>query len=262
MPSNSVYYSKKFFILFCFFNFSFLFSEIEVLIPSIIRKIPHASNAFTQGLAIDEDKNVLYESTGLYGRSSVRQIDLKDGKITRLLNLPSHLFGEGLALANNRLVQLTWKEKSALVYSKESFDLLKIFPYTGEGWGLCYDQELNRFWMSNGSSLLFRRDPVNFKIDGALNVHMDGRNIDYLNDLVCAGPVLFANRWGKDFIYRIDKQTGKVTGMIDASHLLTPAEKANLDPESVLNGIAYRESTGTFFLTGKYWPYIYEVLIK
>jgi glutamine cyclotransferase len=180
----------------------------------------------------------------------------------RLFNLPSHLFGEGLALAEGRLVQLTWKEKTAFVYSKENFDLLQTFPYKGEGWGLCYDQELNSFWMSNGTSMLYRRDPANFKIEGILNVHMDGIKMGYLNDLVCVGEAIYANVWGKDCLYRIDKQTGEVTGMIDASHLLTPIERAHLGPEGVLNGVAYRKSTRTFFLTGKFWPSIYEVSIK
>lgn len=261
MASNYFYWNRLF-VLFCLFQFPLIFTEVEVLMPSIIRKIPHATNAFTQGLALDESNNVLYESTGLYGQSSLRQIDLRDGRIIRQFNLPSKLFGEGLALAGNRLVQLTWKEKTAFVYSKESFVLLQTFPYCGEGWGLCYDQELNRFWMSNGTSVLYQRNPTNFKIEGLLNVHIDGINAGYLNALVCVGDTLYANVWGKDFLYRIDKQTGEVTGRIDASHLLPMFMRAQLGPECVLNGIAYRKSTQTFFLTGKFWPYIYEVSIK
>ncbi len=261
---RSVYLTPlyTFLVLLSFFQCPQLFTEVEVIIPFIVRKIPHAANAFTQGLAIDEVNNVLYESTGLYGQSCVRQIDLEDGKILKQYNLPLHLFGEGIALAHNRLIQLTWNEKTALVYSKLNFDLLKTFSYTGEGWGLCFDEGLNLLWMSDGTSLLQQRNPDTFKIKSRLQVHLEGKEVNFLNDLVCTGRTLYVNVWGKDYIYRIDKYTGEVTGKIDASNLLSKKERARLSPEAILNGIAYQKSSQTFFLTGKLWPYIYEVSFK
>jgi glutamine cyclotransferase len=228
---------------------------VECLVPVIVAKLPHDRQAFTQGLAVEEDQ--LYESTGLYGQSSLRHLDILTGKILHKYSLSSAVFAEGLAAFPQRLLQITWREKQVFVYERSSLRLLQVLFYSGEGWGLCRDE--NKVWMSNGTSTLTQRDLQSFAILKTLDVHWKEQPITRLNDLECDGHYLYANVWQKDWLVRIDKMTGEVTGIIDGSQLLSPLEKAFLGPEEVLNGIAFRPKTGTFFLTGKGWPWIFEV---
>lgn len=243
--------------LFClFFAWFFpLLGNVELLTPVVVSKLPHHLPAFTQGLSIDDDQ--LFESTGLYGQSSLRRIDILTGEIKQEKKLPSSFFAEGIAVCSNRIYQLTWKEQTGFIYDRQSFQVLQVFNYQGEGWGLCCDGET--LWMSDGSSRLFQRDKKNFGALKILDVHLENTPILFLNDLSCVGDHLYANVWQTNEIVRINKETGEVTGMIDASHLLSPKEKAKLDSSEVLNGIAYRPKTGTFLITGKGWPWIFEV---
>jgi len=221
----------------------------------VVTKLPHDRNAFTQGLSVEEDK--LYESTGLYRHSSLRQIDPLTGAILRQQSLSPSLFAEGVATFPDVLIQITWKERRAMVYDRSSWKLLHLFLYSGEGWGLCRDGDT--VWMSNGSATLTQRDRHTFAILKTLRVTLNGKPIARLNDLECCKDHLYANVWFTDWIIRINKGSGVVTGLIDASSLLSPEEKACLGPEEVLNGIAFRPQRGTFFLTGKNWPWIFEV---
>lgn len=230
-------------------------SDIEQLVPQIVGKIPHDQQAFTQGLAIEGDQ--LYESTGLYGKSSVRHINLQTGKILKIVKLPSDFFAEGIAAFPSKLFLLSWKEHKAFVFDRHSLKWIKTLFYLGEGWGLC--REGDHLWMSNGTSKLTKRDSKNFSVLKTLHVQKEGRPVIFLNDLECDGKYLYANIWQKESIVRIDKESGKVTGVIDASHLLNDDEKARLNPDEVLNGIAYRSKTETFFVTGKGWPWVFEV---
>lgn len=230
-------------------------ANVERLMPQVISKLPHDLPAFTQGLAIEEDQ--LYESTGLYGQSSLRVLNILTGEVMRKLTLSSKIFAEGIAVFPNQIVQITWKEKQAFVYERNALKLEHILFYAGEGWGLCRDG--NTIWMSDGSSTLTQRDLATFVPLKTLQVHHHDSFIDNLNDLECVGNDLYANVWQKDWIVRINKVTGKVTAVIDASSLLSSSEKKALNPDEVLNGIAFRPKTGTFFLTGKGWPWIFEV---
>jgi glutaminyl-peptide cyclotransferase len=230
-------------------------AELKQLIPLVIRKIPHDSKAFTQGLAIDQ--NQLYESTGLYGESSLRLIDLHDGHVNQIYRLPSQFFAEGLAVFDHQLIQLTWREKQAFIYQRYPFQLHHSLAYQGEGWGLCRDQQ--SLWMSDGTSTLVQRNAKNFAILKKLNVFLNGQLLPALNDLECVDQSIYANVWGKEWIVKIDKQTGEVESLIDASQLLTSFEKMFLSQQSVLNGIAFCPATQTFYLTGKNWPWIFEV---
>lgn len=237
------------------YSFAPLEGAIERLVPKIIRKIPHSCNAFTQGLTIEG--NLIYESTGLYEQSSVRILDLQTGTMIKQTNLPPHFFGEGLAIDRNRIIQLTWRERCAIVYDKQGLQSVEKIPYEGEGWGLC--KEENGIWMSNGTPNLTLRDPKTFKIKKTLTVKMNGKPIKNINDLECVGPFIYANIWKKESILRIDKKTGEVNGVIDASHLISDKEKKGMDQEYTLNGIAYNQETKTFILTGKCWPWLFEV---
>jgi glutaminyl-peptide cyclotransferase len=241
-------------VFLCSFPFT-LCAAIDHLLPIVINKLKHDRQAFTQGLSIENDQ--LYESTGLYGRSSLRHLDILTGTVLQKHSLSPHIFAEGLAVFPHQLIQITWKEQKAFIYEVPSLKLLQTLFYRGEGWGLC--REENWVWMSNGTSVLTQRDPKTFAALKTLQVYLDGHPLAHLNDLEWDGNHLYANVWQEDWIVRIDKISGEVTGIVDASHLLSRQEKTTLGAGDVLNGIAYRPKTNTFFITGKGWPWIFEV---
>jgi glutamine cyclotransferase len=213
----------------------------------------HDPTSYTQGLVWDHGR--LYESAGLYGRSSLRQVDPRTGEVLRRLDLAPGYFAEGLAQVDNWLVQLTWKEGVAFVYDALSFGRVGEFHYDGEGWGLCDDGR--RLVMSDGSDRLSFRDRRTFALLGGVDVRLEGRPLQQLNELECVGGAVYANVWMTDEIVRIDPAGGRVTAVIDAGGLLDPAARAHAD---VLNGIAYDPAKKTFLITGKLWPKMFEVV--
>ncbi len=227
---------------------------VAELVPRVIAQHPHDPAAFTQGLVWHRGR--LYESTGEYGASSVRRVRLETGAVEQRVELPDHLFGEGLARVGDRLVQLTWREELARVYDLESFELLAEHRYAGQGWGLCFDGiELVR---SDGSGTLTFHDPGSFAPLRRRAVTLAGRPVFYLNELECVDGQIYANVWQTDAIVRIDPESGAVSARVDASGL----RSAGVGPDAgVLNGIAYREETATFLLTGKNWPTVFEVVL-
>lgn len=225
---------------------------VEQLTVEIVATYPHDPTAFTQGLLWDG--GVLYESTGLYGRSTVRRVDPADGRILDRTFLDPNFFGEGLALVEGRLIQLTWKAGIALVYELGRLELVDQYGYNGEGWGLACDGE--RLVMSNGSEFLTFRNLGDFQWLSTLEVRLEGRPVSRLNELEFAEGDLYANVWGENHILRIDPQSGRVEAEIDASSLLSAQEARIVD---VLNGIAYDPLSKTFWLTGKFWPKIFQV---
>ncbi len=240
---------------FVFLAFAQVLSSVELLYPKVIAQFPHDPNAFTQGLAVEGKE--LYESTGLYGESTLRCYDLSKKQMKMKKVLPQDVFAEGIALFPDRLIQLTWQGEQAFIYERSSFKRMESLPYRGEGWGLCRDQET--VWMSNGTSFLVQRDGRTFQTLNTLNVRLEGRPLSGLNDLECVGEDLYANVWLTDCILRINKKTGEVTGVIDASPLLSDQERKGLGPNAVLNGIAFQAATQTFFVTGKQWPWMFQV---
>ncbi|WP_423930079.1 glutaminyl-peptide cyclotransferase [Candidatus Palauibacter sp.] len=215
----------------------------------ILGTFPHDPAAYTQGLIFHEGH--LIESTGRYGESSVRRVDVPTGEVVARVAVDSALFGEGLARVGSELFQLTWKSGRAFVYDLESFDLLREYTYEGEGWGLCFDGE--SLWMSDGSSALERRDPQTFEVLATVEVLRDGSPQRRLNELECVEDRIYANVYQTDLIVRIDKQTGAVLGEIDLSSVPLSARRPG-DIDAVLNGIAYVPETGVFLVTGKLWP--------
>ena len=222
---------------------------------TVLEHYPHDPRAFTQGLLLRG--STLYESTGLYGQSSLREVDLVSGVVRRKVSLPAHLFGEGLAMVEDRLVQLTWTNGIARVYSLPHFTLLAEHRYEGEGWGLCYDGE--SLIMSDGTDRLFVRDPDTFAVRRTLRAFDENGPVNRLNELECVGNHVYANVWQSWTIVRIDTRSGHVDARIDASNLLSAMEKATLPAEAVMNGIAYDPASDTFLLTGKLWPRIHRV---
>lgn len=227
-------------------------ATVQSLRADVIRRLDHDRGAFTQGLLWHDGR--LYESTGQYGASTLRRIDPATGDVEKQIELAPEYFGEGLALASNRLLWLTWKESTAFVYDVESFAQVERFQYTGEGWGLTHDGR--RLIMSDGTSELTFRDPRTFEDLGSLRVTLRGRPQDRLNELEWADGAIYANVWERDFIVRVDPESGRVTHLIDVAGLLTAAEAATVD---VLNGIAHNPETKTFYITGKWWPAMFEV---
>jgi glutaminyl-peptide cyclotransferase len=223
----------------------------QIVRPEVIASFPHDKEAFTQGLLLHEGAFV--ESTGLTGRSSLRRVMPATGEVQQQVNLDEALFGEGIAQVSDRFIQLTWQDQVALVYDLD-FSPRGTFEYEGEGWGLCYDGM--RLVMSDGSSRLHFRDPETFQLLSNVEVVRDGMPVSDLNELECVGSLVYANVWQTEEIVRIDPASGSVLTTLDASDLLTPAEREEAD---VLNGIAFDEATGDFFLTGKLWPKVFQV---
>jgi glutaminyl-peptide cyclotransferase len=228
-------------------------SEPANLEVHVIESYPHDPGAFTQGL-VWAGNNQLYESTGLEGQSSLRRVTIASGEVNQRYDLDDKHFGEGLAMVDDRLVQLTWKNKTAFVYDKTTFDQQQTFDYSGEGWGLCYDGE--RLVMSDGSSTLTFRDATTFDPIGSVDVHRGTKSLSQLNELECVGDRVYANVLGDDNIYEVDPASGDVTAVIDASSLYP---ERDMRRGEVLNGIAYDPGNGTFYVTGKDWPTLYAV---
>ncbi len=226
--------------------------RVERLAVEVVNSFPHDPAAFTQGLLWSGGK--LYESTGLEGRSTLRRVDLTTGRSEKLTGLPDEIFAEGLALAGDELIQLSYRNGRAFVYALPTFAKLREHPYSGEGWGLTFDGR--RLVMSDGSARLVFRDPASFAAKGEITVMHAGQPVARLNELEWAEGQIFANIWMTDTIVRIDPESGEVTAHIDAAGLLAASERAGTD---VLNGIAHAPERGTFFITGKLWPKLFEV---
>jgi glutamine cyclotransferase len=233
---------------------------LQALMPiysyHIVDSYPHDARAFTQGLAIAD--GALYESTGLYGESSLRRVDLATGDVLQERSLPDSLFGEGIAIWNERIIQVTWRARVGLVYDRRSFELLKQFRYHTEGWGLTHDGD--RLILSDGSSTLYFIDPDSFAELGRVAVFDTDGPVTLLNELEYIGGEVFANILQSDRIARIDPRSGKVTGWIDLGGLL--AEVPGTNSAGVLNGIAYDEVENRLYVTGKNWPQLFEIELR
>jgi glutamine cyclotransferase len=217
----------------------------------VLSTLPHDTSAFTEGLEIAD--GALYESTGLVGQSGVRFGPPGQAPTVRA-SLPAPLFGEGITVLGPTLWELTWQSGVAIERDARTLAELRRVSYQGEGWGLCHQP--GRLVMSDGSDRLTFRDPASFAVTGGVTVHAGDQTFTQLNELECVGGTVYANVWQTDRILRIDANTGTVTGMIDASGLLTSAQRAHAD---VLNGIAAIPGTDEFYLTGKLWPELFRV---
>lgn len=231
--------------------------EMEPNAPTVavqqVRSYPHDSTAFTQGLVWLNGR--LYESTGRYGESSLRIVELETGRVVQKVDLAQTYFAEGLAAVGNTLYQLTWKESVAFKYDAETLRPAGQVSYTGEAWGLASDGQ--RLIVSDGSSYLTFVDPASFQVDTTIRVTDAGQPVDQLNELEWVRGEVWANVWHSSKIVRIDPQTGRVKGRLDLSALV-PAVR---DPEGVLNGIAYDPQANRLLVTGKLWPRLYEISV-
>jgi glutamine cyclotransferase len=221
----------------------------------VVAEYPHDVTAFTQGLAFDD--GVLYEGTGIRGRSSLREVDLETGTILRMRELDAEYFGEGITILGDRIIQLTWKENTGLVYEKATFQLLTTFDYPSEGWGMTNDG--TQLIMSDGSATLRFMDPESYEITRSIQVRDDIRRVHGLNELEYYKGEVLANVWPTNRIARISPQTGRVTGWIQLNGFLGTTDSPVLG--KVANGIAYDQENDRLFITGKYWPKLYQIEI-
>ena len=219
----------------------------------IVNTYPHDRAAFTQGLFYDQGE--LYEGTGLNGASSMRRVELETGKILQIQDLDSRYFGEGLALWDDRLIQLTWRSQVGFIYDRKTFQKLGQFTYRTEGWGLTQDGQ--NLIMSDGSNNLYFLDPNTFGEVKRISVQDQGKPIERLNELEYIKGEIFANVWLTDRIVRISPTTGEVLGWIDCTGLID--SKLLNSSDAVLNGIAYDAEHDRLFVTGKFWPQLFEI---
>ena len=223
----------------------------------VVASHPHDPGAFLQGLVWHDGG--FYESTGQYGASSLRRVEFPSGKVIKQVKLTPDLFGEGLALVGDRLVQLTWTTKRGFVYDRETLKVLKEFTYQNEGWGLAYDGK--DLIMSDGSDQLTYLDAETYQPKRVLRVTRDGRPVTELNELEFIEGEIWANVWHQDVILRIDPATGQVAKVIDLRGIIK-REMLGGNPEAVLNGIAYDAQGKRIFVSGKMWPLIFEIRVN
>lgn len=221
----------------------------------VVAEYEHDRSAYTQGLFFDDGQ--LYESTGQYGESSIRIVDLGTGKVLRRLDFGNKYFAEGSVVLDGKLYVLTWTNRVAYVYDAATLEYEGAYSYPRDGWGLTTDGK--SLIASDGSSRLYFLTPE-FRLERSLNVKMDGRPIRNLNELEWIDGKIWANVYLTDMIVVINPDDGNVEASIDCSGLL-PRELRKPDTD-VLNGIARDPSTGKIYLTGKYWPRLYEVRLK
>ena len=216
----------------------------------VINEYPHDTKAFTQGLVYEN--GTMYEGTGLLKKSSLRQVELETGNILKILNLSDEHFGEGVTIFQDEIIQLTWQSNTGFVYDKSNFNQTGEFHYSTEGWGLTTDGD--QLIMSDGTEKLHFLNPETYQVNHSVNVTDNGEPVTYINELEYVDGEIYANVWLKDRIARISPETGEVLGWIDLTGILNATENAD-----VLNGIAYDEENGRLFVTGKYWPTIFEI---
>ena len=220
----------------------------ESLLVVVHENVTHDSQAYTQGLEFYQGR--LFESTGIYGQSSLREVNSSTGEVIRSVNLSEDEFGEGITFVDDQIIQLTWKQGVAYRYDVETFEVVANYSYSGQGWGLAYDG--NRLIMSNGSNVLQFRNATTFELESTLNVTLNNESLSHLNELEMYQGLLLANIYQTEQIVGIDLVSGVVVWNIDASGLKT-------DGGEVLNGIAHDASTNSLWITGKYWSKMYNI---
>lgn len=230
--------------------------SIPIYTYEVINSWPHDTDAFTQGLVFHDGK--MYESTGHYGSSSLRKLDLNKGEVLKKVSVSAQFFAEGIAILKGKIYQLTWEEHKAFVYDLKSLRLENELSYEGEGWGLTHDD--HQLIMSDGTNQIRFVDPITFKTTRTIAVTDNGAPVTSLNELEYIKGEIYANIWKSDRIARIDPRDGRLLGWIDLTSLYPAVDRPN--SEDVLNGIAYDAKEDRLLVTGKRWPKIFEIRLK
>ena len=220
---------------------------------TIVNTFPHDPNAFTQGLIWEN--GVLYEGTGRYGHSTLRKVELETGKVLQSIELPAEYFGEGITIFNDKIIQLTYLSNVGFVYDKDTFKLLREFNYPTEGWGITHNGK--NLIMSDGTPTLYFLDPETFERISSIDVYYKNNLLWKINELEYIDGQIYANIWPTDRIAIIAPETGQVTAMIDMKGLLSGQDLSR--EVDVLNGIAYDQVNRRLFVTGKFWPKLFEI---
>lgn len=226
----------------------------EIQSYELVATYPHDEAAFTQGLFFWD--GALYESTGRYGESSIRKVDIETGTVQDMRDIPPEYFGEGITRWQDKIIALTWRSGRGFVLDIATLAPESGFDYPGEGWGLTASD--THLIQSDGSSVLRFLNPQTLQITGTLDVKLNGQPLEFLNELEWVNGEIWANVWQTDYIARINPDTGNVIAVVDFTGLLPASERADLN-DDVFNGIAYDPETGRIFVTGKHWPALYEV---
>jgi glutamine cyclotransferase len=219
----------------------------------VVHVYPHDPGAFTQGL--EYRGGFLYEGTGLFGKSSLRKVELTSGKVLQEIHVAAEYFGEGITLFDQRILELTWQSHRGFIYDRNSLQRIREFEYPGEGWGMTNDG--HQIYMSDGTAQIRLWNPSTLQEMRRITVHDGERAIDSLNELEYVHGEIYANVWQTDRIARIAPADGHVSGWIDLSGLLNATERA--EGADVLNGIAYDSLGDRLFVTGKLWPKLFEI---
>ncbi|MBA7573878.1 hypothetical protein ES708_15679 [subsurface metagenome] len=226
---------------------------IPVYTYKVINTYPHDRSAFTEGLVFED--GVLYEGTGLHGYSTLRRVKLETGQILQIYELSPQFFGEGVTIYGNKIIQLTWKSHIGFVYDKYSFKLLQEFNYPDEGWGITHNGK--HLIMSDGTETLHFLDPETFEEISQIEVSANNIPVTRINELEYIQGEIYANIWQTERIARIDPLTGQVIGWINLKGILSPEDHS--ETVDVLNGIAYDAKNDRLFVTGKFWPKLFEI---
>lgn len=219
----------------------------------VVATHPHDTMAFTQGLQVVN--GMFVESTGQYGTSSLRHVNIRTGKVLKRTDLGPRYFGEGLTVLNGKAYMLTWLNQQGFIYDATTLKEIGTFRYSGEGWGLTNDG--THLLMSNGSNTITYLDPVNARVIKTIDVFLDGTPLRELNELEYVDGEIWANVWRQDIIVRIDPATGMVRSVINCEGLLPLTE--HTPSTDVLNGIAFDSVARKLYVTGKNWPHVYEI---
>jgi len=220
---------------------------------NILNRYPHDTSAFTQGLFFDQGQ--LYESTGGWGKSWLRRVNLDSGQVQMQADLSKRYFGEGSVAYADKIYQLTWRARKGFVYDKSTLKLLSEFNYKTEGWGITHNGV--HFIVSDGSEHLYFWDIHTLKSELKIQVRDEQGPVDRLNELEYINGFIYANVWLTNIILKIDPESGQVVGRADLSNLVE--ELSLKDSQAVLNGIAFDSNTQRLFVTGKYWPTLFEI---
>jgi len=224
---------------------------------SVVNEYAHDSKAYTQGLQYVD--GWLYEGTGNYGTSSIRRVNLESGEIAQIRDLDPSLFGEGITVLGERIYQLTYKSQVGFIYDRSSFEeIQKVYYQNREGWGLTHNGR--ELIMSDGTHVIYFLDPELFTVIRQIEVYSDEGPAESLNELEYINGKIWANRYYTDEIVIIDPETGKVEGRINLKGILKAADRKSTT--NVLNGIAWDEAGDRVFVTGKFWPRLFEIRLR
>lgn len=225
---------------------------------NVVNVYPHDTSHFTEGLLLHD--NFLFESTGLEGRSHVMKIELSTGKTVRKVSLPGNLFGEGISIIGDRIYQLTWQDHVVKVYDVNTFKEVAEYNWPYQGWGMTTNG--TDLFISTGSNNIYQVDPSGFKIKKIISVNDQYGPLSNINELELVNNYIYANIWQTPYIVKIDMESGTVVGRLDLSDIWRKANIAEPLEKDVANGIAYDAVKGTFYITGKHWPTLFEIKLQ